>query len=117
MLQPRLMRARHEKVTQTTKNEKPSTKAAARPGQGPATASKARPKHANRAAVTIDDVLPPGSWQRVAAGVAAAAGGGLLAAAAVGVGPAALAAAAGYLAYRGLHGGRTHVGATTQPKG
>jgi len=44
----------------------------------------------------------------MAAGVAAAAGGGLLAAAAVGVGPAALAGAAGYLAYRGLHEAKKH---------
>jgi hypothetical protein len=53
-------------------------------------------------AITVDSMLPTGSWQRTAAGVVAAAGGGLLAAAVVGVGPAALAGAAGYLAYRGL---------------
>jgi hypothetical protein len=47
-------------------------------------------------------ILPPDSWQRVSVGVAAAAAGGLLAAAAVGVGPAAIAGAAGYLAYRGM---------------
>jgi hypothetical protein len=51
---------------------------------------------------TVESILPTGSWQRVAAGVAAAAAGGLIAAAAVGVGPASLAGAAGYLAYRGL---------------
>ncbi len=62
-------------------------------------------KH-ERAPATLDSMLPPGSWQRVAAGVAAAAGGGLIAAAAVGVGPAALAGAAGYLAYRSLNGER-----------
>ncbi len=39
---------------------------------------------------------------RVALGVGAAAGGGLLAALTLGVGPAAIAGAAGYLAYRGL---------------
>ncbi len=49
-----------------------------------------------------ESVMPAGSWQRTAAGVAAAAGGGLLAAAMVGVGPAAIAGAAGYLAYRSL---------------
>jgi hypothetical protein len=59
-------------------------------------------KHDVAAAVTVEALLPTGSWQRMAAGVAAAAGGGLLAAAVVGVGPAALAGAAGYLAYRGL---------------
>jgi hypothetical protein len=48
----------------------------------------------------VDSLLPPGSPQRTAAGVAAAAGGALLAAAAVGVGPAALAGAVGYLVYR-----------------
>ncbi len=42
------------------------------------------------------------SWERVAIGAAAAAGGGLLAATWIGVGPAALAGAAGYLAYRAL---------------
>ena len=43
-------------------------------------------------------------WPKVtlSAGVLAAAGGGLLAAAVLGVGPAALAGAAGYLAYRAL---------------
>ena len=49
-----------------------------------------------------ESVLPAGSWQRTAAGVAAAAGGGLLAVAMIGVGPAAIAGAAGYLAYRGM---------------
>ena len=44
-----------------------------------------------------------GPW-RVPIGVAAAAGGGLLAAAIIGVGPAAIAGAAGYLAYRGMSG-------------
>jgi len=53
---------------------------------------------------TAEALLPTGSWQRVAVGVAAAAGGGLIAAAMVGVGPAAIAGAAGYLAYRGLSG-------------
>jgi hypothetical protein len=43
-------------------------------------------------------------WPKVtiSAGVAAAAGGGLIAAALLGVGPAALAGAAGYLAYRAM---------------
>jgi hypothetical protein len=45
-------------------------------------------------------LLPPGSPQRAAADIAAAAGGALLAAATFGVGAAALAWAAGYLAYR-----------------
>jgi hypothetical protein len=50
----------------------------------------------------VESMLPIGSWQRVAAGVAAAAGGGLLAVATLGIGPAALAGTAGYLAYRGM---------------
>jgi len=51
-----------------------------------------------------DSLLQPNSWQRTTLGVAAAAGGGLLAVAMLGVGPAAIAGAAGYLAYRGLTG-------------
>jgi len=47
--------------------------------------------------------LPPGSAQREAAGIAVAAGGALLAAAVLGVGPAALAGAAGYMVYREAH--------------
>jgi len=49
---------------------------------------------------TVEALLPTGSAQRVAAGVAAAAGGALVLAAIFGVGPTALAGAAGYLAYR-----------------
>jgi hypothetical protein len=63
---------------------------------------KAAHKH-DDVAIKIESVLPTGSWQRTAAGVVAAAGGGLLAVAIVGVGPAAIAGAAGYLAYRGLN--------------
>jgi hypothetical protein len=48
----------------------------------------------------VESLLPAGSPQRTAVGVAAAAGGALLAAAALGVGPAALAGAVGYLVYR-----------------
>jgi hypothetical protein len=48
---------------------------------------------------TVESYLPAGSPQRAVAGIAAAAGGALLAAAVLGVGPAALAAAAGYLVY------------------
>jgi len=47
--------------------------------------------------------LPAGSPQRTTAEIAAAAGGALLAAAILGVGPAALAGAAGYLVYRNAH--------------
>lgn len=61
-------------------------------------------KSAGEHGIHLDSLLAEGSWQRVAVGVGAAAGGGLLAAALVGVGPAALAGTAGYLAYRGLKG-------------
>lgn len=54
----------------------------------------------------IDSLLPVGSRQRVAVGIATAVGGALLAGATLGVGPVALAGAAGYLAYRGLSGKR-----------
>jgi hypothetical protein len=65
---------------------------------------KAARKQVKERSSTTESLLPAGSWQRLTVGVAAAAGGGLLAAAALGVGPAALAGAAGYLAYRGLRG-------------
>jgi hypothetical protein len=48
----------------------------------------------------VESYLPTGPQQRAVGGIPAAAGGALLAAAAFGVGPAALAGAAGYLAYR-----------------
>jgi len=48
----------------------------------------------------VESYLPTGSPQRAAAEIAAAAGGALIAAAVLGVGPAALAGAAGYLVYR-----------------
>ena len=51
----------------------------------------------------IESLLPAGSPERTTAGIAAAAGGALIAAALVGVGPAALAGAAGYLVYRETH--------------
>jgi len=50
----------------------------------------------------LEKILPEGSAGRVAVGVTAAAAGGLLAAFLLGVGPAAIAGTAGYLAYRGL---------------
>jgi len=52
------------------------------------------------ALAAVESYLPAGSPQRAAAGIAAAAGGALLVAAVLGVGPAALAGAAGYLVYR-----------------
>jgi hypothetical protein len=50
----------------------------------------------------LESMVPPGSPERVAAGVAAVTGGALIAGATLGAGPAALAGAAGYLAYKGL---------------
>jgi hypothetical protein len=55
---------------------------------------------------TVQSLFPLGSSRRVAAGIAAAAGTALFAGLTFGVGPAALAGAAGYLAYRGLSGER-----------
>ncbi len=51
----------------------------------------------------VEAYLPPGSRERAVAKIAAAAGGALIAAALLGVGPAALAGAAGYLVYRESH--------------
>ena len=48
---------------------------------------------------TVDSYLPPGSPERAAVGITAVAVGSLLLAAKIGVGPTALAVAAGYLAY------------------
>jgi hypothetical protein len=67
-------------------------------------AKKVPRPNAKTVSAKVQALLPPGSPQRAAAEVAAAAGGALLAAATFGVGPAALAGAAGYLAYRRTHG-------------
>jgi len=48
----------------------------------------------------VGEYLPPGSTERKVAGITAAALGALLAGAVIGVGPTALAGAAGYLVYR-----------------
>ncbi len=53
---------------------------------------------------TVEALLPAGSPQRAAAGIAAAAGGALFVAAKFGVRSAALAVAAGYLAYSVISG-------------
>jgi hypothetical protein len=63
-------------------------------------AHKAANKNAADISAKVESLLPAGSPQRTAVGVAAAAGGALLAAAALGVGPVALAGAVGYLVYR-----------------
>lgn len=66
----------------------------------PAIVHKAETKSGKDAFATIEAYLPAGSPERTTAGVVAAAGGALLAAAVLGVGPAALAGAAGYMVYR-----------------
>src|ERR1019366_10320956 len=67
---------------------------------------KAARKNRKAGSATVESLLPDGSRERVAFGIAAAAGGALLACATLGVGPTALAGAAGYLAYRGMSGAR-----------
>ena len=67
---------------------------------------KATSKNGNDPFAIVDAYLPTGSPQRAVAGIAAAAGGALVAATVLGLGPAALAGAAGYLAYREISGGR-----------
>lgn len=59
-------------------------------------------KNVRDRSTTVESLLPTSSRERAALGIAAAAGGLLLAGATLGVGPAALAGAAGYLAYRGM---------------
>ena len=59
-------------------------------------------KNVKDISAAIESMVPPGSPERIAAGVAAVTGGALLAGATLGAGPAALAGAAGYLAYKGL---------------
>jgi len=51
----------------------------------------------------IETYLPAGSTERTTAEIVAGMGGALLAAALIGVGPTALAGAAGYLVYRETH--------------
>ena len=77
----------------------------------------AKPGHAHSAlrnnvkegVAAVEALLPAGSPQRAAVGIAAAAGGALLVAAKFGVRSAALTVAAGYLAYVAISGnGKTH---------
>jgi len=60
-------------------------------------------RHEGNGLGLVASYLPEGSPQREVAGIAVAAGGALLAAAVLGVGPAALAGAAGYMVYREAH--------------
>jgi hypothetical protein len=66
---------------------------------------KAARKNTKSRLATLEFPLPAGSRERDAAGFAAAVGSLLLVGATLGVGPAVLAGAAGYLAYRGMRGG------------
>jgi len=79
----------------TTKTEKPHESVYARVKSDLAAAEK-------KTAAVASVVAPEGSTPRIAAGVVGAAAGALIAAAWIGVGPAAFAGAAAYLAYRGL---------------
>lgn len=96
--------------TESTKNEKSSKMAPAAVAKHDHAENGSKgtiDKAEHKVEATVETLLPVGSWRRLAAGVAAAAGGGLFAAAWVGAGPAAIAGAAGYLAYRKLQSDRT----------
>jgi hypothetical protein len=75
-------------------------KTAGRKSTKPRNLHKAASNGRNDAFAAIESYLPVGSRERTAAGIAAAAGGALLAAVVLGVGPAVLGGAAGYLVYR-----------------
>jgi hypothetical protein len=77
-----------------------ATRKSAKPGNG----HKAPSNNGKHASTMVESILPTGSLQRTAAGIAVAAGGALFAASTLGVGPAALAGTAGYLAYRASRG-------------
>ena len=62
-----------------------------------------QPRQAQNLRSMLDSYLPAGSPERRVVKIAAAAGGALIAAAVLGVGPVALAGAAGYLVYRETH--------------
>jgi len=74
-------------------------KTAARKSMKPGTMRKVPIEKGKNGFATVESYLPAGSPQRAAAGITAAAVGALVAAALLGVGPAALAGAAGYIVY------------------
>lgn len=76
---------------------------AGRKNRKPANMHRAASTRGKDTFASIEAYLPAGSPERATAGIVAAAGGALLAAAVLGVGPAALAGAAGYLVYRETH--------------
>jgi len=80
-----------------------SKQAPGRKGAGRGGERKPGIEYAKEALSMVESCLPAGSRQRRVAKIAAAAGGALVAAAVLGVGPAALAGAAGYLVYRETH--------------
>ena len=75
--------------------KKTAARKSTKPGNLHKTASSTR----KDTLAAVESLLPAGSQERAAAGIAAAAGGALLAAVLLGVGPAALAGAAGYVVY------------------
>jgi hypothetical protein len=87
-------------------DSKRGTSAVAKTGTSPKSGKmeKVIRKSVKDIAATIGSMGPPGSPERVAAGVATVAAAALIAGATLGAGPAALAGAAGYLAYKGLSG-------------
>jgi hypothetical protein len=96
-----IKRQRHKVDAQKpVRREKMIKKTAARKSTKPGNPHKAASNSRKDAFATVESLLPAGSRERTAAGIAAAAGGALLAAVLLGVGPAALAGAAGYLVYR-----------------
>lgn len=78
----------------------------------PPTTPEEAPQH-EEAEGPLTTYLEEHEWPRLTAGIAAAAGAGLLAVTFIGVGPAAIAGAAGYLAYRELSGKQSK--ATSEP--
>ena len=85
---------------------KPSAVAKSGASRKPGKMETAIRKNVRDISATLGSMAPPGSPERVVAGVAAVAGGALIAGATLGAGPAALAGAAGYLAYKGLSGSK-----------
>jgi hypothetical protein len=81
-----------------------------------ATKSRSKSAHKEDGIAKVENMLPEGSWQRTALGVTAAAGSGLLLVSLIGVGPVAVAGAAGYLAFRELRKSRRvhHRAATSE---
>jgi len=87
----------------TARRSAPSDQSSARKSVPSGGGRKSAAEEARDALSVIKNYLPAGSRERTVAKIAAAAGGALIAAALLGVGPVALAGAAGYLVYRETH--------------